>query len=95
MKTQPLIAVLAFVEPFASAIAMMRFYSGLWNSGVHQDVSLTPADLLAGIVTNGLPSLLGAFDALAVEDRRARRGLAGLGNTHLLPQAMVEFSQKP
>jgi len=59
--------------------------------GVHQDVSLAPAYPLAGIVANGIPTLLGTFDALAVEDSRAGSRLAAFGDAHLLPQPMVEF----
>ena len=41
--------------------------------GVHEQVSLAPADLLACIVTDRFATLLGTFDALAVEDGGRRR----------------------
>lgn len=59
--------------------------------GVHGQVSLASADLLACIVADRLAALLGAFDALAVEDGRGRRWLAACGDAHLDPQALVEL----
>lgn len=59
--------------------------------GVHQQVSLAPAYLLAGVVANGFAALFGALDALAVENGRGWGGFSTFPNTDLLPQAMVEL----
>ena len=59
--------------------------------GIHEQVALAPADLLARIVADGLATLLGAFDALAVEDGRSGRGLASFGDADLHPQTLVEL----
>jgi hypothetical protein len=60
------------------------------TEGVHEPMTLAPADLLARIVAHRWATLLGAFDALAVEDGRARRGLASCGDSHLDSQPLVE-----
>ena len=57
-------------------------------------MALASAHLLARIVADGEAALLGRFDTLAVEDRRRRRGLAALGDTHLHAQSVVEFFPK-
>ena len=59
--------------------------------GVHEQVSLAPADLLARIVADRFATLLGAFDALAVEDGGRWGGLAAFGDANLDPQATVEL----
>ena len=59
--------------------------------GIHEQVALAPADLLARIVADRVAPRLGTFDALAVEDGGRRRGLAAGGDPHLGPQAIVEL----
>ena len=61
--------------------------------GIDQEVSLAPADLLAGIVANRRAALLGSLDALTVEDGRRRRGLASFGEG-LRPSATRTLSRK-
>ena len=62
--------------------------------GVYQDMPLACCNLLAVIAANCIAALLGASDALAVEDRGGESGFATLCHAHLLPQAIVELLQK-
>ena len=52
---------------------------------------LRPPIFLPASSADRVAPLLGAFDALALEDGRRRRGLAAFGDAHLDPQAIVEF----
>jgi hypothetical protein len=64
--------------------------------GVDEEVSLAPADLLARIVADGVATLLGAFDALAVEEMAAvGEGLRPSATRTFTRKLSLSFSHRP